>query len=276
MQRRLRSHGISVEVFASRGPGDGSAQTRIALDAGYRTVLAVGGDGTLHEVVNALVRDQSVRDDVTVGMVPAGTGMDFVRNARMVRGVSAAVDRIVRGQERLFDVGILTLPFYRVFVNFAEVGLGAAVVAREAAFSSRWPGRASFFLAGIAAAAKDHPIAGKVIVDDKTVYQGRMVSLVVANGAYFGGGMKIAPPARVDDGRLDVVLLGDLSRVDLVSQMWKLYPGIHLRNPQVLWMRAATVSFEPETPGQLDLDGELYPGGTSRFSIQPRALRMLV
>lgn len=246
------------------------------MQAGYTTLLAVGGDGTLHEVVNALQLNHIVRDDVRVGVIPAGTGMDFARNARIRRGVGAAVDRIIRGEERRFDLGVLTKPFPRLFVNFAESGLGASVVAREATFSPRWPGRASFFLAGVAAAARDHPIAGRVTVDGVTVYDGRLVSLVVANGQFFGGGMKIAPPARTDDGELDIVLLGNLSRVDLVSQMWKLYPGTHLRNPQVLWMRGTDVTFIPESTTQLDLDGELYAGGPSRISIQPRALRVLV
>jgi diacylglycerol kinase (ATP) len=272
----LRPHEISVEVYSTREPGDGTEQARLALEAGHTTLLAVGGDGTLHEVVNALQLNSMVRDDVRVGVIPAGTGMDFARNANIRRGVGAAVDRIVRGEERRFDIGVLTEPFPRLFVNFAESGLGASVVAREAAFSSRWPGRASFFLAGIAAAARDHPIAGRVTVDGATVYDGRLVSLVVANGAYFGGGMKIAPPADTDDGELDIVLLGNLSRVNLVSQIWKLYPGTHLRNPQVHWMRGTDVTFEPESAGQIDLDGELYPGGSSRISVQRRALRVLV
>jgi diacylglycerol kinase family enzyme len=202
--------------------------------------------------------------------------MDFARNANIRRGVGAAVGRIVRSEERLIDLGALSEPFSRLFVNFAESGLGSSVVAREAAFSSRWPGRASFFLAGIAAAARDHPISGRVTVDGAIVYDGRLVSLVVANGRYFGGGMKIAPPARIDDGALDIVLLGDLSRVDLVSQIWKLYPGTHLRNPQVHWMRGTEVTFEPVSAGQIDLDGELYQGGRSRISVRQQALRVLV
>jgi diacylglycerol kinase (ATP) len=276
VESRLRPLGFEVDVFPTRGAGDGTEQARAALRADHTTILAVGGDGTLHEVVNALLEHSRVRSDVRVGIVPAGTGMDFVRNAHLRRGVRAAVDRIVRGKERRFDVGALTEPFPRLFVNFAEAGLGSSVVAREAAFSSRWPGRASFFLAGIAAAARDHPITGTLTVDGVTVYEGRLVSLVIANGAYFGGGMKIAPPARMDDGELDIVLLGDLSRVELVSQIWKLYPGTHLRNPQVHWMRGKEVTFAPRSPGHLDLDGELYVGGESRVVIHRKSLRVLV
>lgn len=275
VEPRLRSAGIVVDVWFTRKPRDGTTQAREALDAGHSTLLAVGGDGTLHEVVNALWHEGGVRSDVRIGVVPAGTGMDFARNAHIRRGIRAAVNRLVRGEERRFDLGALIEPFPRLYVNFAEMGLGAAVVAREAAYSSRWPGRASFFLAGIAA-ARDHPIAGRVMVDGATVYDGRLVSLVVANGAYFGGGMKIAPPAHMDDGQLDVVLLGDLSRVELVSQIWKLYPGTHLRNPHVHWMHGTDVTFTPESPGHIDLDGELYDGGPSRMTVHHAALRVLV
>ena len=274
-ERLLHARGIEADAFVSRLAGDGEEQARRALAAGYSTLIAVGGDGTLHEVLNALRHDMAVRDDVRIGVIPAGTGMDFIRNTEAQRGLEAAVDRIARGRERRIDVGVLTTPILKLFVNFAEIGLGASVVARQAAFSSRWPGRASFFLAGIAAAARDDPIAGRVSVDGVTVYDGRLVSLVVANGAYFGGGMKIAPPAHMDDGTFDVVLLGDLSKVDLVSQIWKVYPGIHLKNPQVHWMRGSQIQFEPTVPGHLDLDGELYPGGICHVSVLRAALRIL-
>lgn len=275
VEKGLRARGIAVQEFLTRGPGDGEAQASLALDAGYSTLLAVGGDGTLHQVVNALRTEEGIRGDVRVGIVPAGTGMDFSRNVHVPRGSRAAIDRIVRGVERRIDVGVVAAPHLRLFVNFAESGLGASVVAREAGFSARWPGRASFFLAGLAAAARDHPVHGTVTVDGRAVYAGRMVSLVVANGAFFGGGMKIAPPASMEDGALDVVLLGDLSRVELVSQIWKLYPGTHLHNPHVHWMRGTTVAYDPLGPGRLDLDGELYDGGPCRISVLPRALRIL-
>ncbi|HEX6506553.1 MAG TPA: diacylglycerol kinase family protein [Chloroflexota bacterium] len=274
--RGLAAQDYAVTVYTTTARGEGADFARQAVDRGYTTVVAVGGDGTIHEVVNGLSADGALRDDVRLAVVPAGTGMDFRRNLGLRRGVQAAVARLLRGEERRVDVGLITAGEPRLFVNFAEVGMGASVVARETRFSTLWPGRASFFLAGIAAAARERPMYGVLQVDGRTVYAGRLVSLVIANGSYFAGGIKIAPPARVDDGELDIVLLGDLTRIELVSQFWKVYPGTHLRNPQVHWMRGREVSFESTASAYIDLDGELYAGEPGRIIILREALRVVV
>lgn len=274
VERQLHALGMGTRTCVTRGPADGATLTREALSAGYRTIAAVGGDGTVHEVINGLYQDSHIVSDARIAVVPAGTGMDFARNIGARRGVRAAVERIVRGQERRVDVGLVPAEG-RVFINFMETGLGAAVVAREARLSDKWPGRASFFVAALAAGVSEDNLPVRVWVDGEPVYRGPAVSVVVANGRYFAGGMKIAPMAKMDDGLLDVLVLGDFRRLELATQIWKIYPGVHVTHEKVLHVRGTTAEIETEGQGLLDLDGELGGSGSWRVQLLPGALRVL-
>ncbi|GAC1445533.1 MAG: diacylglycerol kinase family lipid kinase [Chloroflexota bacterium] len=242
---------------------------------GAKTLIAVGGDGTVHEVVNGFKEGEEVRDDVRLGIVPAGTGMDFARNIGMSRGVATAVRHLIQGSERRIDVGMCQSDRIRVFVNFAETGLGASVVAREAAFGPGWPGRISYLMAAIAAAMSEENPWARVCVDGDRVYEGPLVSVVVANGRYFGGGMKIAPQASVCDGIFDILILGDFSKAELIGQVWKIYPGFHVAHRKVLSVRGSRVTILSSPGTRLDLDGELGSEGPYSFRVLPQALRVL-
>jgi diacylglycerol kinase (ATP) len=275
VERLLGRHDVSVRVLETREHNHATLLTRDAVRSGYRTILSVGGDGTLHEVVNGLMEHGQPRDDVRLGVIPAGTGMDFQRNMGIRFGLRRAVKGLLAGTERRIDIGIAHGDIPRAFINFAEVGLGAAVVAREARFGPAWPGRASFFVAAIEAAMKDDNIAAGISIDGVDLWRGAVTSVVVANGPYFGGGMRIAPPAIMDDGHLDTVVLADFSKLERLTQIWKIYPGVHMKHRKVLWQRASEVVVETDGPAYLDLDGELYTDRLFRFSILHRALRVL-
>lgn len=273
--QELHEVGLHPEQVLTAAHGEAEVLARAAVDQGYRTVVAVGGDGTIHEIVNGLMRDGSVPPNLRLGVVPAGTGLDFARNLGLPKEIPAIVDRLVRGEARLLDLGLCLEPT-RYFVNFAESGLGAAVVARERHLPQRLPGRLSFFLAA-AWASLDRPlIAARVVVDGTVLYDGPLVSVVVANGPYLGGGMRLAPRASMDDGLLNVVILGDFSRRELLGHLWKVYPGTHLTHPKVFWQVGRTVQVELAESIPLDLDGELVTAGKRFFTVLPHVLPVLV
>jgi YegS/Rv2252/BmrU family lipid kinase len=274
-RRLLRAQGIKTTVMTTECPGHGTSLAKDVIGQGFRTVVAVGGDGTVHEVVNGMFVEGKPVGDVRLGIIAAGTGMDFQRNLGVRTGVRSSVYSITRGEERRVDLGLASGETSRVFVNFAEVGLGTSVVLREARFGSAWPGRASFFVAAIEAAISEQNILARVTADGDELWAGSTVSVIVANGPYFGGGMRIAPPASVDDGWLDVVVLGDFSRRERITQIWKLYPGAHLRHKKVLWQRALETQVDSDGTTYLDLDGELYADRDFHFSVLPGALRVL-
>lgn len=276
VERILAARGIPCTVLYSNQPGDITQLTKRVIAGGHRTILSVGGDGTLHEVVNGLFEDGAIHQDVRVGLIPAGTAVDFARNTDLDGSLLAAVERITRGVERRVDLGVARGPEEKIFVNFAETGIGGAVVRRASEFAHRMPGRAAFLLASLLAIRSYSSVQTRVIVDGSLFYEGPMVSVVAANGPYFGGGMKIAPRASVTDGLLDIVVLGDFSRGELVANVWKIYPGSHLAHSRVLWVTGKSVSVESRDRTQLDLDGELYGEGPYSFEIVPGGLRLLV
>jgi YegS/Rv2252/BmrU family lipid kinase len=275
VERLLGQHSVRPEVWHSRHQGHATELTREAIELGFTTILAVGGDGTIHEVVNGFSLNGHLSQSVQLGIVPGGTGMDFVRNIGVGRGIEAAAQRILRGRPRRIDVGLWCNGPERSFVNFAETGIGAAVVAREAQIHRSMPGRASYFFAAMEAVRKQENMVASISVDGIPAYDGPLVSVVVANGRYVGGGMKIAPRARIDDGELDVLVLGDFTRGELLTQIWKIYPGVHLSHSKVAWLRGSRVDVDPLGPTRLDLDGELFGPGPYSFTILPRALAVL-
>lgn len=277
--RRIRDDlhrlGVNADTLVTSAPGDAETRSRRARLEGFRTFVAVGGDGTVHEVVNGLFDGNGFPRDLRLAVVPAGTGMDFARNVGAKRGHAAAVERVIRGRELCLDVGLVPREG-RVFVNFMETGLGAAVVARVSQMGDRWPGRLSFFAAALSAAVTESNIRVRVETGGDFVYEGPAVSVVAANGRYFGGGMKIAPAARMDDGLLDLLILGDLGKLEFARQIWKIYPGKHVSHPKVVHLRASAVTVTTRDESLLDLDGELRGKGSCSATVLPRALTVLV
>ncbi len=268
-------HGIQPTTRITSQRGHATDISRALVDEGYTTIVAAGGDGTVHEVVNGLLSATSPHPGLRLAVVPAGTGMDFVRNARLPYRPRAIARAIAAGHTTSLDVGVGTWSDRKVFVNFAETGLGAAVVAREARFADAWPGRLSYLLAAVGTAMVDSKVEALVLVGGIEVYAGPLVSAIVANGRYFGGGMKIAPSASMTDGQFDILILGDFSRAQLVSQIWKIYPGLHVKHPKVLWLRGSNVQIRPSAATPLDLDGELYHPGTYSFDLLARSLSVV-
>ncbi len=274
--RHLERTGHHVDTFMTDGPGHATTLTCELIERGYRTVIAVGGDGTVHEAINGLADSGSNRSRVLFATLPSGTGMDFARSAGLPRGERSFVEHLLHAPERRIDLGLATFAGSRVFVNFAEIGLGSAVIAREPQYSRHWPGRLAYVLAAIDAGLREPLVRGRILVGGSTVYEGAVTSVVIANSRFFGGGMKIAPQAKSDDGLLDVVALTDFSRSELVTQAWKIYPGLHVGHHKVLWLRTTELAVETDGVPQLDLDGELYTGAPYSFSVLPGELRLAI
>jgi YegS/Rv2252/BmrU family lipid kinase len=271
----LSEAGVEPRTEHTRYPGHARTLAANLAADGYVTILAVGGDGTVHDVVNGVFAAGKA-EEVRLGLVPAGTGMDVARGLGLSRRPALVARQIAAGRELAIDVGQAVGADEQYFVNFAETGLGAAVVAREAGFNGAWPGRLSFLVAAVGAALDAGIGRARIAVDGVPAYEGPLVSVVVANGRYFGGGMRIAPRASPTDGLFDVLVLGNFTRAQLVGHIWKLYPGTHIRHPKVIWLRGSEVEVDPITPMSLDLDGELSGSGPYRFRLLPRALRVIV
>jgi diacylglycerol kinase family enzyme len=234
-------------------------------------VVAVGGDGTLNEVVNGIapLRD---KHQVVVGALMTGRGRDACRNLGLDRDPRRAARRLVEGRVVSRDLGLARWPGgERFFLGSVGAGFDAVVAER-----ARGHGRFSY-LRAVVTSLRDYRTAEMALrLGDVDTWAGPAASVVVCNGPSFGGGMRIAPGARPDDGFLDVVLLGALGRLELARWLPTVYWGGHLANPRIKTWRATAVRVTTTTPLPVQLDGELAAHTPLAVSICPGALRLLV
>ncbi|HEX3267005.1 MAG TPA: diacylglycerol kinase family protein [Gaiellaceae bacterium] len=269
--------GLRGDALLSERAGQLGQQARDAADAGTRMLVVVGGDGTVNEVVNGIAG----RLDVEVAVIPRGTGWDFARTYRIPRRLEDAAEVALHGRTRTIDLGRV---HYRswggsesesLFANIASAGMSGAIAKRANESSKGLGGKASYLWATLAVFSRWRNDEVRVKVDDEERH-GRMHDVVVANGRYFGGGMEICPEAEPDDGLFDVLLIGDLTKRDLLMTLPKTYRGKHLPHPKAEVLRGASVEVETPAPLPVELDGE-QPGTTpTRFEVVPQALRLRV
>jgi YegS/Rv2252/BmrU family lipid kinase len=286
LSRALDGH----EAVMTRGPRDACRLAREALDGGADTVVAIGGDGTIHEVANGFFEDgKAVRPGARLGIIPFGTGGDFRKTTAIPRRIEDAIAVIRAGHTRVIDVGLLEYragdhrgaPASCVFVNIASFGIGGVVDRIVNSSSKRLGGRATFLLATVRAFAayRNQPVKIVYDGDEASAEEATINNVAVANGRYFGGGMFVAPRAELDDGLFDVVVIGDVSVLEALRESGRLYKGTHIGRPKIHSRRAARVEARPLANGAdvfLDIDGEALGALPATFSLLPRARPVLV
>jgi diacylglycerol kinase (ATP) len=269
----------------TRAPGDATRLTREALRAGVERVVAIGGDGTINEVVGGFFDDAGVpiAPNATMAILPFGTGGDFRRTLAMPTELAAAARVIAANHRRRIDVGRITFVstsgarVHRMFVNISSFGV-SGVVDRLVNESDKRLGRLSFMIATARATWSYRNQRVQLTFDGKDRVEATINTVAVANGRYFGGGMMVAPDAELDDGRFDVIAIGDLGFADLLKSGRRLYQGTHLSMDKVTARRAQVVEAEPLEPGavvELDVDGESPGRLPARFELLPGALWMV-
>jgi diacylglycerol kinase (ATP) len=278
--RRAARVGLTGKTLMSERAGHlAELAERAAID-GARLVVAVGGDGTVHEVVNGLLRAPG-GGDVELAVLSRGTGKDFVRSLRIPNELGAAIATAKAGTARTVDVGRASFVgpsgerAEAYFANFGGAGISGAIARRANVSSKALGGRVSFVWATLAVFARWKSVEMTVAVDGSE-RAGTMLETLVMNGDYTAGGMWAAPDAKVDDGLFDVVLIGDVSKAEFAATFPKIYRGKHIGHPKIEHLRGRRVSVEAGTPLPLALDGE-QPGTTpATFEIVPAALRVRV
>lgn len=262
-------------VFTSKR-GDAAALAAEAARKGAQFIIACGGDGTVSEVANGIL---SSGKDVELGIVPSGTGGDF-RRTLDIPSQSREAARILRtGRTVKIDVGRVSFidqdgnEAMRYFLGVASCGLSTRVIERVKAEKS------SFAASLLHTAIRAEPVRLAVQLDDSRERHLVVLNLCIANARYFGGGMKIAPEARLTDGKFDVVGIGDLSAFKFFTSAPRVYLGTHLSLPEVSHALARKVSVRPAEKNvelALEVDGELPGRLPATFQIIPEALRVRV
>jgi diacylglycerol kinase (ATP) len=269
--RALRRAGHRVVVRLTFEAGDARRYARGAARAGCDCVVAVGGDGTINGVVNGLV---AAGGDAALGIVPLGTANDFARGLGLPERVGDALCVATQGSRVSVDVARVNR---RCFINVSTGGFGANATRAASRGIKRVLGPLSYLFTGMRRLLEYRAREGRFVVDGRTVHEGGFAFFAVGNARQTGGGTTIAPRAEIGDGLLDVVLVGAVSRLDLVSLLPDLRAGTHLESPQVHYFRARTFRVEPRDCVAVNADGELVAGTTRYdYDILERGLKLMV
>jgi diacylglycerol kinase (ATP) len=277
--RILTDAGLAYRIVRTTGPGHATEAARDALQRGERYLVAAGGDGTVHEVVNGMFAgDQPIAADAVLGVVASGSGCDFVRSFNLPGDAVQAARHLAGDRVRPIDVGKISCTdgraeITRYFPNIAEAGLGGAVVARASTLPG-FLGPARYFCGFWLSLPGFRPATIRLDADGQA-YQWKAHNVVVANCRFYGGGMQISPNSQPDDGALDVlVMVGPKS--DAFTTLPRLYRGTHLPHRNIVELRASRVRIETDLPFRIEADGEVLGSTPATFEVIQKPILLKV
>jgi len=281
----LRSHFGPYTVAFTKGPGDGTKLAQRFIEAGRRFIIACGGDGTINEVANGILLSG---EETTLGIMPAGTGGDFRRSLGISSTPREAARQLREGSRRKIDVGRITFTgdqaniYSRHFLNVSSFGLSASISNRvkEKGGLAWIPGETvrgkTKFAISTLQEVMDHEFRSvEVSIDGDAFSKLATLNFCVCNARFFGGGMRIAPNAKIDDGLLDLVNIGDLTTLRILLNSYRLYSGSHLGLPEVKSRLVSRVEVRPCDPSadiEVEADGEIPGKLPAIFEVMPKAL----
>ena len=285
----LRAHFGPFRVAFTKGPGDAISLARRHSEEGTRFIIACGGDGTINEAANGILLSEK---DCELGIFPSGTGGDFRRTIGLPTEPREIARALREGETRKIDVGRVSFidndgkSAERYFLNVTSFGLAASIIERvKGSTSLEWlpldtvRGRASFALSTLQEVVGLGTTRVRVRIDDGEESPLSTVNFCIANARYFGGGMMIAPDAKLADGMLDVVNVGDINTAKIILNGYSLYTGSHLELPEVKSKLARRITARPFNDGDIvhiEIDGELPGRLPATYEAVPAALSLRV
>jgi YegS/Rv2252/BmrU family lipid kinase len=286
IRRELETAGISHVWAPTRGPRDATELARRARAEQVDALVVVGGDGTVNEVVHGFLDgDGRACSGPPLCFIPAGTGGDFRKTFHWDHSISAAVERLRRNQKQPLDLGLVELTRLdgsterRAFANILSFGVGGLTDQLVNAGPKWIGGKAAFFWGALRATLAYRPTPVEVRVDGEEWLAGAVLNVAVANGRYFGGGMKVAPEADPSDGLFDVVAITDRTKLEGIALAPRLYQGTHVGQPGVQSTRGRRIEARATRSSAevlIDLDGEMPGRLPLAVEVAPGALSVLV
>ncbi len=282
----LRAHFGAFQVAFTKCAGDGNLLAKRAAEQGRKFVIACGGDGTINEVANGILESGA---DIELGILPSGTGGDFRRTLGLSNETREAAKQLRTGETKTIDVGKVTFLNHegeqtsRFFLNVASFGLSASIIENvKGSTSLNWlpnnllRGKASFALSTLQEVIGLDFKTVRVKMDDADETSLNTINFCVCNSRFFGGGMKIAPDAKINDGFFDVVNIGDIKTAKILLNAYTLYQGSHLNLKEVKATLAKKIEVKSASNEEIhiEIDGELPGKLPATFEIVPNALKV--
>jgi YegS/Rv2252/BmrU family lipid kinase len=267
----------------TEGPMDAARLSRKAIRDGYECAVAVGGDGTVNEVVNGFFDgDKVINPQATLGVIPRGTGGDFRRTFGWGTELQEALDRLKTDAVRPLDVGRLDFldargaRALRYFVNICSFGVSGQVDHEVNRSSKALGGKLSFMLGSVKALLKYSDSRVRIALDDGPEQEVLVTTLAVANGRYFGGGMCVAPTADPHDGLFDITIWTGYGLTDFALKSKAIYDGSHVKLPGTRTMRCKKLRAQSAEEVLLDVDGEQPGRLPCTMTLLPAAIQLKV
>jgi diacylglycerol kinase (ATP) len=280
----LKNAGVEFDVQITSRSREAVQLTRKALQEGYLTVIAVGGDGTLNEVLNGFFESDNahpINSEARLGLIPSGTGRDFIKTINYSKDLRHACRTLARNQTRTIDIGQV---WYRdaegrqtfsYYINIAGMGMDGETVDRVNRTTKIFGGKISFLWGTIATLVQYRNRELTLEIDGAVRYHGEATVVAVANGQYFGGGMRIAPEASLDSGHFDIVVVDGMTKPEILANLYRIYQGTHLSYPKVHLMRGKHVRATSLQRVLLNVDGEQPGVLDAEFQLLPQKLQLI-
>jgi diacylglycerol kinase (ATP) len=285
IKEAIRPHFREFKYIFTEKPFQATEIARELLGDGFDLLIGVGGDGTLNEISSGFFNAQSglaINRDAAVGIIPSGTGSDFIRFMKVPRDFEKSAARIKNSAIKKIDIGKITYggkarkKKTQYFVNVADFGLGAEVIRNVSRVESSQRGAFTYYRGLLSTMMKFNSKSVRMILDGKRELQGEYLIGAVANGRIFGGGMIIAPQAEPDDGYFDLVLIESMKKLEILANTRLLYTGTIAKNPKVHILRARHIRVDSPDEVHIEYDGEVGDSLPAEFTIVEKALNLRI
>lgn len=266
----LESKGIQLEVQTSNYTGHSIQLAHEFNPANYDGIVAVGGDGTLFEIINGLLKKHQ-NFDIPIGQIPVGTGNSFIKDLE-IHTIEDAVEKIAGGKTRKVDVGFFKYPegeYY--FINLLGTGFVSNVAHRAGKYKALGP--LSYVIGVFEEVVQLQSVPLEMTIDGK-VYQRDYIFTEICNSTRTGGNMIMAPDAKIDDGLLDIILLNNISKFNLLKVFPQIFKGTHVNDSHAETFKGRKIKIVTETPQRLTPDGEVFGTTPLEVSILPQKITM--
>lgn len=258
---------INYDIKITKRRGQGEEIAKKAAKNGYTHIIAVGGDGTVYEVLNGIKGY-----DVSLGIIPLGTGNDFVRSIKMPNEASEAIEIIKKGKTKKIDVGKIN---DRFFLNVSSIGIDAEIVKETEKIKKYFSGTAAYVAGIFATLAKYRSKKVDILVDGKN-YSRNVELIAIGNGKYYGGGMKINPDAEIEDGLLDICLVNKMNKLKFIALFLTVFKGKHTKIKEVEIFRGRDINIMSNEPLVLNADGDIIGTTPANISIEKSSINVII
>jgi YegS/Rv2252/BmrU family lipid kinase len=279
--KHLKNKGLDCGELFTEAKGDAIFLASKALKDGFRKIIAVGGDGTLNEVLNGVFASEACPStDVTLALIPVGTGNDWGRMFGIPSDYEKAAGIIAEGKKMLHDTGIVSYQNgdkiqERYFINIAGLGFESVVVKRTNYQKDRGHGGKAIYFYNLLMSLLSYKNTQAEIIIDGVRKNSRVFSINVGNGRYCGGGMRQTPDALPDDGLLDVTVINGIGKIEIIRNLNILYDGTILSHPKIDGYKCRNLKVSSDSMLWVEADGESLGHTPAEFSIIPASINII-